>query len=141
MTTATVYQRCKDKVRGKFTARIADIRKLWTLYTSDPEASDPDLGTFNEYGLAFDYVAPHTFTDQRRGYWRYQISWGGPSDEFRFYADENKRPTRIEYWFMDWFDGAKVTLKQGANFDLLSEIFDDFDGMGMLDHERTRATE
>ena len=31
--------------------------------------------------LSFDYVAPHTFNDQPEGYWRWQFSWGGPSDE------------------------------------------------------------
>ena len=34
-------------------------------------------------GLGFDYVEPHTFTDQLEGYWRWQFSWGGPSDALR----------------------------------------------------------
>ena len=46
-----------------------------------------DIGTFWEYGLALDYVAPGTFKDQKQGYFRYQISVGGPSEEFRFYAN------------------------------------------------------
>lgn len=69
------------------------------------------LGPFNEYALAFDYVAPHTFTDQDEGYWRYQISWGGPSDEIRMYGSPSRwgfRLERAEYWFLDWFDGAKI---------------------------------
>lgn len=62
-----------------------------------------------EFGLSFDYVAPGTFRDQAEGYWRYQFSWGGPSDELRFYSSgPNCRPYRIEYWFLDWFDGASV---------------------------------
>ena len=73
-----------------------------------------DLGTLNEYGLCFDYVAPQTFDDQDEGYFRYQLSWGGPSDEFRIYAERIKEYRwsvyRIEYWFMDWFDGAPLTL-------------------------------
>ena len=43
--------------------------------------------------LGFDYVEPHTFTDQLEGYWRWQFSWGGPSDELRGYVNENKRAT------------------------------------------------
>ena len=29
-------------------------------------------GDFNEYGLSFDFVEAETFTDQERGYFRYQ---------------------------------------------------------------------
>lgn len=48
------------------------------------------------------------------GYFRYQLSWGGPSDEFRIYAEKlseyNWMIWKIDYWFMDWFDGAKKVL-------------------------------
>ncbi len=132
---------CKDRIDKSYKGRIADIRKLWNLYCNDPEASDSDLGRFNEYGLCFDYVAPGTFERQRQGYFRYQLSWGGPSDEFRFYCDERFKPTRIEYWFMDWFDGAKRILRQGKDFDLLVEIFDDFDECGLIQAEYNKAVE
>lgn len=39
-----------------------------------------------------------------------QFSWGGPSDEFRVYLDEEGLVSSIDYHFMDWFDGAKRTL-------------------------------
>src|SRR4030042_934462 len=98
---------CKGRINEHLDDRISDLEKLWSAYKEDPEKSLDDLGNFNEYGLSFDYVAPNTFEDQRRGYFRYQLSWGGPSDEFRFYCDETLEPYRIEYWFLDWFDGAK----------------------------------
>src|SRR6056297_1667106 len=70
---------------------------------------------FNEYALAFDFVAPDTFDDQSRGYFRYQISWGGPSDEIRFYCDHGQpTPDCIEYWFLDWFDGAHIDVTADA---------------------------
>ncbi len=116
---------CKEQVRGHLQGRIADLKTLWELWQRDTESSDPDLGNFNDYGLSLDYVTPGTFENQRRGYLRYQLSWGGPSDEFRFYLDENLNPTRIEYWFMDWFDGAKIILK-GSSLALLTEIYQDF---------------
>jgi len=129
---------CRERVRAELAERMRDIRKLWKLYLKDSDASDPDLGTFTEYGLCFDYVAPGTFDDQKRGYFRYQLSWGGPQDEFRFYTDENLTPVKIEYWFLDWFDGAKVTL-QGRNYALLAEIFDWFKDMGAVESERAKA--
>ena len=77
---------------------------------------------FNEYALSFDYVEPDTFDDQERGYFRYQISYGGPSEEIRFFVDENKNPYEIQFWFMDWFDGAFVHLR-GDNRDLMNDLF------------------
>ncbi len=116
---------CQERVREELQGRIADLSKLWELWKKDPHAYDEDIGNWNEYGLCLDYVAPGTFNNQKRGYLRYQLSWGGPSDEFRFYLDESLNTTRIEYWFLDWFDGAKIILK-GRALELLQEIYEDF---------------
>ena len=132
---------CKERVTEHYKSRMDDIRQLWESYKDNPEAEVEDLGTFNEYGLAFDYVSPRTFTDQRRGYFRYQLSTGGPGDEFRFYVDENLNPTRIEYWFLDWWDGAKRVLRSGADFDLLAEILEDFREVGTLEYAMKQVTE
>lgn len=113
--------------------------KLWEMWKENPEEYDEELGNWNEYGLGIDYVAPGTFRDQKRGYFRYQLSWGGPSDEFRFYLDENLNPTRIEYWFLDWFDGAKIILK-GKVLSLLKEIYQDFKETGTVEAKIKEAT-
>ena len=86
------------KIRGKkyFKSRIEDLTK----FMNDPEKSFDDIGTFNDYGLCVDYVEPGTFKN-KRGYVRYQLSWGGPSDEFRFYSQD-----KIEYVFLDWGVGV-----------------------------------
>ena len=122
---------CKDKVAGELRDRLKDIRKLWNMYQRDTEAYDDELGNFSDYGLCFDYVAKGTFEDQDRSYFRYQLSWGGPSDEFRFYVDEDLVPYEIEYWFLHWYDGASKTLK-GKDYHLMGDIFDDFKGMGLV---------
>lgn len=85
-------------------SRLCDLRLLWENYKNNVE--DADLGPLHEYALCFDYVAPGTFADQKEGYYRYQLSWGGPSDEFRFFVNPDLSCHRIEYWFLDWFDGA-----------------------------------
>ena len=64
--------------------------------------------------LGFDYVEPHTFTDQAEGYWRWQFSWGGPSDELRGYVNEHAELHRLEYWYLDWGDGASLLVDQDA---------------------------
>ena len=75
-------------------------------------------------GLCFDYVDPNTFTDQEEGYWRWQLSWGGPGDEFRIYVNPDKSVHRIEYWYLDWFDGAKVELDEKLHGDAWSHLED-----------------
>jgi len=75
-------------------------------------------------GLCFDYVDPDTFTDQKEGYWRWQLSWGGPGDEFRIYINPDKSVHRIEYWYLDWFDGAHVTLDEKLHGDAWSHLED-----------------
>ena len=90
-------QACIDLVEDKWTTRAEDLK-------------DPDFEA-----LCFDYVEPHTFTDQAEGYWRWQFSWGGPSDELRGYVNEHKELHRLEYWYLDWFDGAHVLVAQDAD--------------------------
>jgi len=131
---------CQQRVAGKLESRISDLEKLWKAYKEDPDKEVEDLGTFDEYGLAFDYVKPGTFNDQKRGYFRYQLSYGGPSDEFRFFCDENLNPAKIEYWFLDWFDGAHITLT-GENYKLLEEIFLDLKETGTVQHKLDASRE
>jgi hypothetical protein len=59
-----------------------------------------------EAGLGFDYVAPDTFNEQPEGYFRFQLSCGGPSEELRFYVDYSGSMHHAEFWFLDWFDGS-----------------------------------
>jgi len=98
--------------------------------TLDEGGNVEDLGNMFDYGLAFDYVAPETFgEDQEEGYFRYQLSWGGPSDEFRVFADKRGEWSwsvyRVTYNFMDWYDGAERRLF-GEDRALLEEIFQSF---------------
>jgi len=105
---------CSDRVAGHWAGRRADL----ALYKDDydiRESGNDDVGPYHEYDLGFDYVAPGTFSDQRRGYWRYQISWGGPSEEIRFYGELGGGEAyldKIEFWFLDWGDGACIDVTE-----------------------------
>ena len=83
---------CKQRIKAEWKSRKEDLQ--------DPHYE----------ALAFDYVEPNTFDKQPEGYWRLQFSWGGPGDELRGYVNEHKELHRLEYWFLDWFDGAKVNV-------------------------------
>ena len=134
---------CDTEIGGYYNSRMEDIRKLWSMYMLDTEEYDYDLGNMYEYGLAFDYVAPGTFKDQREGYFRWQLSWGGPSDEFRFYANKAKRgwwrAYRIEYHYHNWFCGTHINMS-GDDLGLLDEIFENFFDAS-ADHVYEKATE
>lgn len=119
---------CAERIDAHLAGRLEDLHKLWNLLCEDPEAYDDELGNFYEYGLGADYVKPETCEDQPEGYFRYLLSYGGPSDEFRFYVSPHRyglAPYRVEYRFHDWFDGAGVDL-EGDNLAFLREIFDNF---------------
>ena len=102
---------CEERVDEYLTDRLQDIKE----FAQEGFSSDD----FFEYGLCVDYVEPFTFDDQEEGYLRYQLSWGGPSDEFRFYQ------LRTEYWFLDWFDGASRDVSQEDDIIELKSFFND----------------
>ena len=127
---------CKERWYENKQDRIADLR---ALFYADDQTTE-ELGSFNEYGLCFDYVAKGTFEDQEEGYFRYQLSWGGPSDEFRFYTDMAGGVGEITYTFLDWFDGHEEAIL-GEDYDLLNDIFENFKDMGTVKSELEKALE
>lgn len=76
-------------------------REMRESYAITMEFIRENIGTDEmvEYPLCFDLKKDF---DTQENYVQYQMSWGGPSDEFRIYAD------RIEYWYLDWFTGASL---------------------------------
>ena len=129
----TQQRSCADKVQENFNDREKDFVQAKEFYNKYEDATEGEkiaLEVFNEdahldgyedfydyinnYGLAFDYVEKGTFTDQERGYFRYQLSWGCTSDEFRIYVDYDKQITHIDYWFLDWGDGASVRIPEDS---------------------------
>ena len=106
------YDKYEDAIEGE---KIALQEKLENseLY-EDVSGYEDFFDYINNYGLCFDYVERGTFTDQERGYFRYQLSWGGPSDEFRIYVDYDKQITQIDYWFLDWGDGASIRVDKDS---------------------------
>jgi hypothetical protein len=103
---------CAERVQARFDSRIDDLRKLWEA----PEHYVEEIGNLYNYGLSLDVVEPGTFEGQRERYIRYQLSWGGPSDEFRIYENGD-----VEYWFLDWGDGASLDVT-GADAELIVEV-------------------
>ena len=119
--------------------RTYRIEKGLDPETGERPSRERVMDEFYEYGLGFDYVAPYTFKDQDRGYWRYQLSWGGPSDEIRFYGDYIEQfrceMSYAEYWFMDWYDGAMIRVRGPV----VDYIWDQFAETGTAGHAYQEA--
>jgi hypothetical protein len=123
---------CKERINDEYVDRIETIESVFEhmdhgYYIENYDYVDEAEEELQEYGLSFDYVEPNTFEDQERGYFRWQLSWGGPSDEFRFFIDEHGGITDIEYHFLDWFDGAVIKVNPfSETAELLDRAFDWF---------------
>lgn len=108
---------CSDLVEERMKDRAQDF-KFWMEFGPEARIEDGEGSNLEEYGLGFDRVSAYTFDDQPEAYYRYQLSWGGPSDEVRFFRD------RIEYWYLDWFDGAKVDVTHEPWAAWLLDVFE-----------------
>lgn len=75
------------------------------------------VGSFYDYGLCFDFVEADEGSD---GYYRFQICWGGPSSEIRFFEDGT-----ITAVYMDWFVGVGFDVSTWDEFTWLENFFKD----------------
>ena len=114
---------CLERIKGSFKNRVKDFKRF--MNNLDNEEI---LQEFYQYGLSFDLIEVGTFEDQARPYYRYQISWGGPSDELRFYESG-----KVVYAFLDWFDGATIDV---TNNEVITWLKEDLEEMGSIDWNR-----
>ena len=112
-----------ERTEKAFNSRMEDIRILRELlnlenendYEAIKDKIRDEYGEPGEYGLCLDYVEEGTFKDQREPYIRFQLSYGGPSEEFRIYANDE-----AEFWFLDWFCGEHKNLNSSEYEELLN---------------------
>tara|TARA_X000001382_G_scaffold62368_1_gene43023 strand:- start:721 stop:1029 length:309 start_codon:yes stop_codon:yes gene_type:complete len=97
-------EKCTDRIATEWGDRKESISAL-----TDREIKD--------YPISFDYVDPDTFGNHE-GYSRYQMSWGGPQDEIRFYNDN-----KVTYAFLDWYDSAEIDITKDAITKRLRKIY------------------
>ena len=89
--------------------------RIATEWAKEKERLNAKTDTeIREYPLSFDHVEANFFANDRgehthEGYSRYQMSYGGPQDEIRFYNDNT-----VTYAFLDWGDGAEIDITDEA---------------------------
>jgi len=136
METVKKEKTCKYLVHQKFDDIEQSYIEAFKYYNLDEEQrytpQDESLTSYddifeycNNTGLSWDFVERETFEGQTRPYFRFQLSWGGPSDEFRIYVNYDQSIDYIEYWYMDWFDGAYITIDEDSkSYEVCSMFLD-----------------
>ena len=131
---------CKDKVKDSFQNLLDDwlVASVYCGQTIEQlEDQGYDIEVVEDYiqydsfyyyvnqtALSWDFVKANTFNDQKIGYFRLQLSWGGPSTEFRIYTDKDLNIDFIEYWYLDWSDGASVLITDKIVIDLIEQFLE-----------------
>ena len=140
---AQAIPKCADLIGEHLESRMEDISAAWAAYLRGEEDGPEDTGPIEQYGLSFAY---HPGEGSQRGYWCWLISWGGPSEEFRFYGESvheyHATLDRIEFRYHDWFDGAgqdiPIDSKHGQ---ILAAWFANLGECGSVHHVRAQALE
>ena len=116
-------EKLRAKAENLLRSRMEGIGEIWKNECEGTESEE--YGPLNEYGLSFDYVEGKTEYNDGPGYYRYQISWGGPSEEFRFFCDPGDKCYSIVFAYRDWFCGEDIELR-GEDRELMMEVFYDW---------------
>ena len=111
---------CEERIDEHLRSRIEDFKHALKsadendgkVIISDDEVYDDLIEWINNYALSYDDDPVYRAK-------RLELSWGGPSDGFRFFENADL----IEYYFMDWFDGATRTL-YGEDYNIMKEFYD-----------------
>ena len=97
--TVTVIKKeptCAELVEEQWRERQEDLK--------DPEYE----------ALGFDYVEPHTLGQPTRRVLALAVQLGRAERRARGYVNEHNELHRLEYWYLDWGDGAHVLVDQDA---------------------------
>jgi len=98
---------CKERINRNLRKRIKQFKEI-------NQSEDP-IEKINEVALALTETKVY----------KLELSWGGPSDHFVFeYDEKNKEIIKIEYHFLNWFDGATVSLSPDSEeWEIAEELF------------------
>ena len=139
MSDVSTTQSCTERLPRELRNRVDELRAVLNS-TCQLDDTDPESGISSvfDYGLGFDYVPDGTFSGQREAFFRYQLSWGGPQHEFRFFVNPDLFVHRVEFWVLDWFDGANEVLTGNDEATLL-EVWDEFVSVGAVEHQYAKS--
>lgn len=112
-----------ERLKESYESRLEDVNILLELEELENHDETPvileklrnEYGNINEYGLSSefaDYSKEEGKTiDTTSRFYRFQFSWGGPSEEIRIYGDGS-----IQFWFLDWGVGEHCDGSEFSDF-------------------------
>ena len=112
MDTQTKQKSCADRIEQNFQDRYLELQE-------DMKSDFFPSNYFEQKGLSIDLVERDDL-DLDDHFIRYQLSWGGPQDEFRFW-----KSGKISYHFLDWYDHAEKDITVMTRQDPVMEKFTD----------------
>jgi hypothetical protein len=95
----------------KHMRKRAEVFSIWQKNGANFESEE--YGEFHNYGLSFQFVPA---TKDKEGYFCYLLSWGGPSEELRFFYDG-----RISFVYKEWFTCETISVSADPVFCWLAE--------------------
>ena len=110
--------KCKDLVQSSWESQEEDYKNF-----KDEGDYESLYDYVNQTALSFDKVHKNSKENIDRSYYRLQISWGGPSTEFMAFLNADHDIDYIEYWYLDWFDGASINIPRDSKS---WEVVEDF---------------
>lgn len=139
MTAPATKKDCAALVRPQWAATLSDLSDAMECegdYAFNEDDEDEEYGLSKWLNEALSWERPereeldnmYSFDDDEDDaspFFKLQLSWGGPSDEIRFYVDSECNVTRVAYHYMDWFDGASIDVTSVPEVKyLISELED-----------------
>jgi hypothetical protein len=145
--------KCADLICTRYANTISEIRDMVRIDLcrsgSDDEIHE-QYDKLKNYSLSLDYVLSGELGNKYACF-RWQLSWGGPSDEFMFpfndhvftyendlgmyYFDYNATDKMgrkaCQYWFRDWGDCAHVNVVDEEHALLMQEVLNTYGRMGV----------
>ena len=114
-------KRCSELIEDKLNERIADFKQALKSYEEKGKVVTEDG---YEYEDVIDWIVDYSLGVYDDNYYRakrLELSWGGPQDYFLYFP----KLDRIEYHYLDWYDGASLVLDEdGKAFKIMKEIFE-----------------
>jgi len=113
-------KRCSELIEDELKRRIEDFKQALSNFK---ENNYEKIVTENDYEYEdiIDWVNNYVLGYYDDNYYRakrLELSCGGPQDYFLYFP----KLERIEYHYLDWFDGASLVL-DGEDFEIMSEYF------------------
>lgn len=110
--------KCEELIDGRLAGRLEFLLPDWGDKELIKElADDFDIDTEDLYqdedltdevqSTHRDRVLEDVLSVEVRKSYRVLLSWGGPSDGFDFVFNKEGELVECEYFYQDWFDGAR----------------------------------